>query len=80
MAISYSLDESVRFGCIRISMSNDDLFYNIELERKSPTNLLDTAESNGGSLQSLSSSYIMQSGLLSVSYSPSRTNCLKQKS
>lgn len=41
-------------------------------------NLLDTAESNGGSLQSLSSSYIMQSGLLSVSYSPNRTNCLDE--
>lgn len=36
-------------------------------------------ESNGVSLQSLSSSNITQSGLVSVSYSPRRTNMLNRE-
>lgn len=40
-------------------------------------NLLATRESNGVSLQSLSSSYSMQSGSVSVSNSPNRTNFLR---
>lgn len=79
--MSYSLDVSVRFGCTKVPVNYHHKMVKspeiiIDHNRR---NLLWTAESNGGSLQSLSSSYSMQSGLVSVSYSPRRTKCLKYK-